>query len=117
MNTQLENPYTITFHRTRDHSLKLRGGARREPTTPSGQRRIWQPPHPDHNATMDEPKERYMNTQIKDSYTITFHRTRDHSLKLRGGASREPTTPSGKRRIWQPPQPDNGQSSEKTQDQ
>ena len=44
MNTQLKDPNTITFHRTRDHSLKLRGGARREPTTPSGQRRIWQPP-------------------------------------------------------------------------
>ena len=44
MNTQLEKPYTITFHRTRDHSLKLRGGARREPTTPTGTYRIWQPP-------------------------------------------------------------------------
>ena len=106
MNTQLENPYTITFHRTRDHSLKLRGGAQLEPTTPSGKRRIWQPPHADHDATTDEPKERYMNTQLKDSYTITFHRTRDHSLKLRGGARLEPTTPSGQRRIWQPPPPD-----------
>ena len=27
-----------------------------------------------------------MDTPLKDTYTITFHRTRDHSLKLRGGA-------------------------------
>ena len=58
-----------------------------------------------------------MNSPLKDPYTITFHRTRDHSLKLRGGARREPTTPSGQRRIWQPPQPDDGQPSDKTQDQ
>lgn len=44
MDTPLKDPYTITFQRTRDHSLKLRGGGRREPITPSGQRRIWQPP-------------------------------------------------------------------------
>ena len=113
MNTQLENPYTITFHRTRDHSLKLRGGAQLEPTTPSGQRRIWQPPQPDHDATADEPKERYMNAQLKDSYTITFHCTRDHSLKLRGGARLEPTTPSGQRRIWQPPPPDHDATTDK----
>ncbi len=55
-----------------------------------------------------------MDTQLKDPYTITFHRTRDHSLKLRGGARREPTTPSGQRRIWQPPPPDDGQPSQKT---
>ena len=55
-----------------------------------------------------------MNRPLKDPYTITFHRTRDHSLKLRGGARLEPTTPSGQRRIWQPPPPDDGQPSEKT---
>ena len=105
MDTQPENTYTITFHRTRDHSLKLRGGARREPTTPSGQRRIWQPPQPDDNkATMNKP--------LKDTYVITFHRTRDHSLKLRGGARLEPTTPSGQRRIWQPPLAEDGQPSD-----
>ena len=43
MNNPLKDPHIITFRRTRDHSLKLRGGARREPSTPSGQRRIWQP--------------------------------------------------------------------------
>jgi len=50
-----------------------------------------------------------MNSPLQDAYTITFHRTRDHSLKLRGGARLEPTTPSGQRRIWQPPPPDDGQ--------
>ena len=110
MSSPLQDPYAITFHRTRDHSLKLRGGARLEPTTPSGQRRIWQPPQPDDNKAT-------MNSPLQDPYTITFHRTRDHSLKLRGGARREPTTPSGQRRIWQPPPPDDDQPSDKTQDQ
>ena len=58
-----------------------------------------------------------MNNQLKDPYTITFHRIRDHTLKLRGGARREPTTPTGQRRIWQPPQPDDGRATEKTNDQ
>ena len=58
-----------------------------------------------------------MNKPLKDTYAITFHRTRDHSLKLRGGARREPTTPSGQRRIWQPLPPDDGQPSEKPQNQ
>ena len=54
MNKPLKDTYVITFHRTRDHSLKLRGGARLEPTTPSGQRRIWQPPQPDDATTTDD---------------------------------------------------------------
>ena len=44
-----------------------------------------------------------MESNTSDSYIITFHRTRDHTRQLRGGARREPTTPSGRRRIWEPP--------------
>ena len=58
-----------------------------------------------------------MNIPLKDPHTITFHRTRDHSLKLRGGGRREPTTPSGKRRVWQPLQEGNPELDEKSQDQ
>ena len=45
MNTQPAREQVIRFHRTRDHSVILRGGGRREPTTPSGKRRFWTPSH------------------------------------------------------------------------
>ena len=39
-----EKIHVIVFRFDRDPKVKLRGGARREPTTPTGTYRIWQPP-------------------------------------------------------------------------
>ena len=45
--------------------------------------------------TMSDPKEK--------THVIEFRFDRDPKVKLRGGARREPTTPTGTYRIWQPP--------------
>lgn len=39
-----QKTHVIVFRFDRDPKVKLRGGARREPTTPTGTYRIWQPP-------------------------------------------------------------------------
>ena len=55
MNTQPSPEKVIRFHRTRDHSVILRGGGRREPTTPSGKRRFWTPSHTEAAARNGQP--------------------------------------------------------------
>ena len=44
MSDPKEKTHVIVFQFDRDLKVKLRGGARREPTTPTGTYRIWQPP-------------------------------------------------------------------------
>ena len=44
MSDPKEKTHVIEFRFDRDPKVKLRGGARREPTTPTGTYRIWQPP-------------------------------------------------------------------------
>lgn len=44
MSDSNEKTQTIVFRFHRDPQIKLRGGARREPTTPTGTYRIWHPP-------------------------------------------------------------------------
>ena len=55
MNNQTSQEQVIRFHRTRDHSVILRGVRRREPTTPSGKRRFWTPSHTEAAARNGQP--------------------------------------------------------------
>ena len=44
MSDSNEKTHIIVFRRHRDPKIKLRGGARSEPTTLTGTYRIWHPP-------------------------------------------------------------------------
>ena len=54
MTTHAEEVHKIKILRPRDPNTVLRGGARGEPTTPSGTRRIWKPPADTNGAEPDE---------------------------------------------------------------